>query len=343
MKLAFDIFNKNNTDNIYNSSIDQKLMDKILSSNLIVSNKSDDWYTNFNRFGFIDPTNIITGAREYLFFTKPDLNIFTGSKYDELKLNSDIAHYPIFNTAFERYKNVLSQLQYSVRDKTNTKNPFMCLLSNAVTSTLDLPGITADNTESSQTIYGTTIAYRGHSLKSDNGYDFTLSFTDSRYLEVYMLAKLYDEYMRLIKIGVAAPKQEYIINRIIPEQFSIYKFITADDGETIIVSAKITGVSMMDVPRSDIADIPTDGNIKFSLSFHGQFVEDMSTVIYSDFNKVTIGNPNGPFVNAYNKDTGHVNNEWAKYPVIVEASSNKRAANGLGNKEYKLKWTNTKK
>ena len=37
------------------------------------------WYTKFNRFGYINPYNE-TANREYLFFTKPDLNIFSDDK-----------------------------------------------------------------------------------------------------------------------------------------------------------------------------------------------------------------------------------------------------------------------
>ena len=46
-------------------------------------------------------------------------------------------------------------------------------------------------------LYGTSIAYRGHSYKSDVGFDFSLSFEDTPQLEVYTLAKTYDEYHRL--------------------------------------------------------------------------------------------------------------------------------------------------
>ena len=120
----------------------------------------------------------------------------------------------LFATVDTRYRPVLKQLQYHA----DLSTPFMCLLSNRVASSLEMPSISTDNNESSANIYGTRIAYRGHSYKSNECYSFTLSFKDSKYLEVYMLAKLYDEYHTLMKLGYIQPKTEYIENRILDEE-----------------------------------------------------------------------------------------------------------------------------
>lgn len=338
--MSFDIFNpsSNKTIRCGDKSIKIDSIDKVLSSNLIIPKKNVNWYTKFNRFGCIDPVTTNSEHREYLFFTKPDLNIFNGSAYSELTLNPSLKNYPIFVDAFKRYKNVLVQLEGSVSDSTNSKNPFMCILSNAVTSNLDLPSLSAESADSSSNIYGTNIQYRSHSLKSDNGYDFSLSFTDTTYLEIYHLVKLYDEFIRLMKLGAVAPKKSHIVNRILPDQFSIYKIITATDGETILFAAKITGVYFADVPRSDFGDMPQDG-IKYSLSFHGQFPEDTTPTILTDFNRVTPGSTKS-FVNTYSD--GRVNNDWVSYPVIIASESSKRSSLNLGF-NYKLKWTNKRK
>lgn len=317
-------------------------MDKLSDNgaNLIFSEPSIEWYNKCNRYGYIDPYHNDTITREFLFFTKPDLNIFKDNTCSSLV--DGVNTNPVLSEVKGRMPDVLRQLQISVPNSDGSTNPFMFLLTNAVASKLDLPGISADAQDSTVNIMGTSIQYRGHSLKSDNGYDFSLSFKDTAYLEVYSLAKCYDEYMRLIKLGEASPKKEYIEARIIPEQFSIYKFLVGSDGETIIYYAKLTGCYFTDVPRTDMGD-PGNEGFKYSLSFHAQFVEDMSPYILSDFNRV---------VNKYCEKTNYlpvfnedsvINNNWAKYPKIIRADvSNpvygKRVARRGVNYDYFLKW-----
>ena len=362
--MAFDIFGndskldktikyKNSDGSEKKFTINNKDLANTLAAQNIFTKEDMKWYTKFNRYGYINPYNE-TANREFLFFTKPDLNIFTadGADYNALTLNPDLQNIPIFTDAAVRYRNSLTQLQSSVRDINNRlDNPFMCLLSNYVTSRLDLPSITADTTESSANMYGTTIQYRGHSLKSDTGYDFNLSFTDNKNLDLYMLVKLYDEYIRLQKAGEVSPRKRYIIRRILAEQFSIYKFIVGADGETILYFAKATGVYFADVPRGDMGDPGQDG-FKFSLSFHAQFIEDSNPSILSDFNILTrkVNNDRVDFsicdgtMPVYNKDLSVVNNNWAGLPYIARVDNNsdvraaKAAREDHGNYIYLLKW-----
>jgi hypothetical protein len=313
-----------------------------LASNGIFSKDDISRYNKFSRFGYIDPYNTDQVIREFLFFTKPDLYLYEGSSYNNVTLNSNLINIPFFVDANRRCKDALLQLQYSVTDSNGSKNPFMYLLSNTVTSKLDLPGISADSKESTSNIMGTSIQYRGHSLKSDNGYDFSLSFTDTASLEVYTLLKVYDEYMRLIKTGETEPKQTYIINRIIPEQFSIYKFLIGSDGETILYYAKLTGCYFTDVPRSDFGDPGNDG-FKFSASFHAQFVEDSNPMILEEFNRISpAGTKNASnAVPTYNTVSLSVDNRWVRFPKIVSVSAaggDKQVARRGTTRDYRIKW-----
>ena len=345
--MSFDPLD-NNSDNVlsgYNApgtnqsiSISNDEMDKILAANLIFPRRQIEWYTKFNKFGCIDPFNSVTANREYLFFTKPDLNIFANSRDSSGGLISELEDFVLFNDAYKRYRPVLELLESSV----NTDRPFNCLLSNAVTSKLDLPSLQANTDTVTPNIYGTTITYRGTSIKSDNAYDFSLSFTDTIFTEIYMFAKLYDKYINLCKLGYVSPKKTYIENRILPEQFSIYKFIVGDDGETILFACKFIGVCLTDVPRSDFSDPAQDG-FKYSLSFTAQFVEDELPVVVKDFN-IVAGQGNsaakGTPQPVYDPFIGAVNNDWASYPYIEIADSKTRQSVGLGTYNYKLKWGN---
>lgn len=319
-------------------------LNKVLRSNGFYSRQyiADHQYSDFNRFGYLNPYTTDTSNREYLFFTKPDLNIFGENdsitcNTDNLIMNSALrSASTLFATVDTRYRPVLKQLQYHA----DLSTPFMCLLSNRVASSLEMPSISTDNNESSANIYGTTIAYRGHSYKSNQGHSFTLSFKDSKYLEVYMLAKLYDEYHTLMKLGYIQPKTEYIENRILDDQFSIYKIVVGEDGETILYYAKFTGVFITDVPRGDMGEIPQDG-ITFSLSFYSQFVKDMDPYILVEFNRITPVDAmevSKTFSHSYG-----VNNTWVNRPHIEYAESEIRGHDGLDKNTFKLKWYNTKK
>lgn len=343
----FNIFNNVSSDYYAEEikdagNIKNEDMKNILASNLIFPENSIDEFNTFNRFGYLNPTIASTANREYLFFTKPDLNIFDGNSYSS-PLASGLGNSPLFSNAYDRYKTILGQLQYSATPLNGFSTPFNCILSNYVKSRLELPNISAEIIQTSSNIYGTNISYRSHSLKSDNGFDFNLTFSDSKNLEIYMMVKLYDEYIRMMKLGRVAPKKKYIINNILSDQFSIYKFVVSDDGETIIYWAKVTGVFFTDVPRGDFSEAPQDG-FKYSLSFHGQFVDDMKPEIFTDFNMVSPGATNGNYLDIYNSSLGIVDNSWAKYPVVVKYKSNKRGSAGVGNNIiYKLKWTNKRK
>lgn len=371
--MAYDVFGQNyESDNfVVNDTkgrqrgfINSNDMRKTLAANGLFASEDIQLYQKFNRYGYSNPFNE-TENREYLFFTKPDLNIFkvddtaSSKQYNALELNDTLKNIPIFTDAAQRYKPSLTQLQSSVNSLGNVSSPFMTILTNTVTSRLDLPTISADTSDSSSNMYTTAIQYRSHSLKSDNGYDFTLSFTDTKYLDVYMLVKLYDEYIRLQKAGTIGPRKTYIVNSILSEQFSIYKFIVGADGETILYFAKLTGVFFTDVPRGEFGDPGKDG-FKYSLSFHSQFVEDSNPAILSDFNLLTgkIGTvkaTNGNMIrgvsfvddgglNAPVFDPGiGVNNSWVNSPYVVRIDSRdlraaKAARNDHGNYLYLLKW-----
>ena len=334
--------------------IQHKDLQEMMNRNLIfdtVSNK-ELWYTYFNRYGWINIFENDQICREYIFFTKPDLYIFDvykGSKnYANASLCESLKNSPVFVEAAANHRAALSELQSSCYGP-GGHCFLMKLLTNCVTSKMDLPGISSEFTRSTQTVHGSGIDYRTHSMKSDFSYDFTLSFRDTAYLDIYYLAKCYDEYIRLAKLGEIDfhenYKQNYIINHIIPEQFSVYKFLVGSDGETILYYAKATGVSIVDVPRSEFGD-PGNEGFKYSLSFHANFVEDSTPDIINEFNLISPGSMSlATHMNVMTIDG--VNNAPAKYPVIVKATgadgANKRTTRRRGKDgyDYLLKWTNT--
>lgn len=325
-------------------------MNEVLWVNGIYNRSDIEWYSKFNRFGCLDPYNAINGSKEYLFFTKPDLNIVNpGTNI----LNPELANQPYFNELIQRYPDVIGQLQKS--NGIGDQGPFMAILSNSVKNTLELQGITTSTIDTPATIYGTAYNYRGWGYSSDEKQEFSLEFEDTRYLEIYNLLKAYEEYERLKHLGMVTPPNidnapvingkcfsYYIKNKILHDQFSVYKFIVAEDGETIIYYAKLWGVFFKNVPREAFSDMNTDGGLKYVVDFEAAFVDDLNPTILTDFNTLTYNYVSRTKdLPIYNKDIKMINGAWAKIPVISKVHrKNSKAWNEPNsmNYTYKLKW-----
>lgn len=321
---------------------------RVLGSNKIFSRLDIRLYDEFTRFGYFNLYSQEQVLREYLFFTKPDLNLLTtdGGNLANRGYTADgenavsLRNIPYFKDAFNRNKYAMAQLQSSCRI---ISSPFMNILTNSVTSKLDLPSINAETQEVTPNIMGGTMQYRGHSHKSDNGFDFSLSFNDSSYLEIYTMVKIYDLYYRLIKTGEHTPIDKYVFNDIDSGQFSIYKFLVTDDAETIIYWAKLTGVFFTDVPRGDFGD-PTEFG-KYSLNFHAQWIDDNNPIHLIEFNNLV-----APYTSHFpdydtiaTGDYAGVDNNWVKMPYIAKITdgrSKRRSPSGSEQThyDYRLKW-----
>lgn len=307
---------------------------RVVAANGLHKESQEELYHRFNRMQTLDPTRRLNGYKEYLFFTKPNLLIYNTTNGNGLY--SHVANDPLFQYASVHYPNVLRQLQYNSEA---AGYPFMNLLSNTVKNNLDLPEIKASqDIETAANIYGTKITYRNTSYSQDDQYEFNLDFEDSKYLEVYMLFKIYDEYERKKQYGNIAPDTSYVIRKIIHDQFSIYKFIVDEDGTSLVFWAKLTGVYPKGVPREAFADLPSEGGLKYSVPFKATFVEEMKPELLTDFNKVTeafFGNGRTK-IPIWDKDLQAVNPDWPICPRIKEAVANDASIHPV--QRPKLEW-----
>lgn len=328
-------------------------------------------YNNFNRFGYngiIDPYNIPTVTKEYVFFTKPDLNILVQNNGDSSypDLNKSLVNYPFFRDAYSRYRSVLEDLcwSHSVRKSDtislannmntknlyyNTRSNFIPLLSNTLVSTVPLPDRNAEYVETNGNVYGTKIRYRDRSTGTKN-FNFSLEFQDTRFYEVYMFFRIYDEYINLKNLGIVAPKSRQIWRKILHDQFSIYKITVDEDGTTITHFVKYTGVMPMSVPSSMFSDMnSTEPKGRFSIEFSAFDVEDMNPYMLREFNAVSASPLNGianlmrlKECELYDYENGHGNGDWPKYPYIywsnLENGSQYIDTTNSGPRKYFLRW-----
>lgn len=301
-----------------------------LHSALMYNRNEMDSYTKFSRYLYVDPYNSLTSNKEYVFFTKPNLHLFENN--DDAHLNKEIANIPLFMEAHSKYRPALRQLQ---RDNSIGKlqTPFMNLLTDSIRSSVDLPTITADKIETSANVYGTNISYMWASYTSDEGHDFSVEFEDTKFLEVYMLFKLWNEYSRKKSLGLVTPPNEnYIWNKELHDQVALYKFIVGEDNETIIHYSKMYGVYPTSAPREVFGSLNKDGNLNFTVSFHAEFVEDMEPLILTDFNDLTKGYASNASTKPVYKN-GRINGDWVTMPFIRQYDT---VINKIS--PYKLKW-----
>ena len=160
----------------------------------------------FYRYPRADPYNYVDGAKEYLFFTKPDLPLLK----DPTSLIQPADKIPYFADLIqsEGYrKSVFYNLCASAAAEAGDihKCPFIRILSNRKTSNMDIPDIQVDELESAVNMYGTKILYPKSSQASDEGVDFSIEFEDTRFCEIYHLWKVYDIYRQLKWKGVLGP------------------------------------------------------------------------------------------------------------------------------------------
>ena len=298
-------------------------------------------YNKTFRFGLSNPYGAIATAREYLFFTRPDLHILpmddNGVVISSGELNSTLADIPFWVDLFNTRKDTtLKSLQLSV----GSADPFNHLLQNQVISNLDVPALNSEMIDTPTNMYGVGYSYRGSSEASDDNPEFSLEFKDTRYLDTYMFFKAYEEYETLKHHGVISPSKYYTVNKILHDQFAIYKFIVDEDMETIIYYGKMYGVVPKSLPRDVFSNPNFDNGISYSVDFRAAFYEDMRPDIIADFNKLSL-----PYYNAqpyqitpHNRILDHADMRPAKAAYIIKETDTEAAKASPVGYVYKLKW-----
>ena len=310
---------------------------KKIMANHGISDKyeNDQLYTKFTRFGVLDPKNTLLNTKEFVFITKPDLALLETNSNELNPVISGNAN-GLFMDAKRRYLPVMKQLQYSADES----HPFMNMLSNSLTSTVDLPGISMDTVDSGVNVFGTKISYVGTPYKSDENHSFTLEFEDTKYLDVYMLFKLYAEYEKLkwngaLKFQNHQRWKNYVVNKVLHDQFSVYKFIVSDDGYRLLFWARLTGCYPTSVPRDAFSDTREGGPQKISVSFNSHFCREMDPIILFQFNSLVANAlKDCRESQIFDYDNHMVNGDWPTIPYIY-ISDNQSYSH---QREYYLRW-----
>ena len=330
---------------------------RLRRSNLLYNRSEFAWYEGFNRFGSLDPYNKLQTTREYTFFTKPDLHIFNENTNI---LQPAFSNDPFFVDMANRYPYVCHQLQKSSKSGISSidNSPFMTILSNGITNTLDVDNISAGEMDNAANMWGTSISYRKDGWTSDENFDFSLEFEDTKFLEIYHLAKIYEEYHRSFVDGDIYPPNldgskvydnganfnSYIKNKELHDTFAVWRFILDEDMESIIFWAYVCGAYINNVPREALNDISNNTGLKMTLDFKSFCVEDGNPLSLIHFNKLITDSYGAPDINniipIYDDNIDGIDGSWASHPYIirVDADDNKWYRSKGMKYKYKLVW-----
>ena len=318
------------------NDIDNTKYTGILHSANIFRRNEIDLHHKVYRFGLFNPYGTLTNTREFLFFTKPDLNIYkrndTTGAVTKSALNENLEDIPFGRDLLKSRKNTIEMLQLS----SNSEDNFNHLLQNQVISNLDIPGLSAETVDTPVNMYGVGFSYRGSSEASDDSFDFSLEFRDDKWLDTYYFFKAYEEYENLKHHGLIRPWKKYIEDKIIHDQFAIYKFLVDEDMETIIYYAKFYGVMPKSLPRDVFSSSNFDNGLSYSIDFKAAFFEDMKPEIIQDFNYDSKNYYNSlPYrIDIYNDILDRADNRPAKAAYVETVTSNISPTGYL----YKLRW-----
>ena len=245
-----------------------------------------DWFYNFNRFRLIHPNSVLANSKGYIFFTRPDLNLVSPSG-----ATSDIGL--LISVMSQQHSGIIAGLQKSPNMSGATfdnAHKFIPLLSNRCTG-IDINDEQLETKEVNDTYTGWKLNYGTTTIKSKAAGQVTTSFIDDEQLSIYLTFKLWEEYISSVSRGIIDPQNNYIKTLQLDYANSIYYFLTAEDGQSIIFWTKFTGCIPTNIPSSNFADnIDTPIRMpKYSITWQYAFKHDYDPYTLAEFNNLANG------------------------------------------------------
>lgn len=283
------------------------ISEKDIKSNHNMNYNDMDNIRKINRFGVQYHEGQLESTTGKIFMTRPDLNILSGSG-----LTRQAGLLPVFLQAYNDYIDIIRTLTID----TNITSPFINMITNYAEN-FSTQDVVLETEKVGETFMGYSISYATHNIRSKNNGEISIKYTDNRYLEIYRLHKIWTEYISYVKRGNLSPKEKYIIDRIIDYQSSLYYFLLAEDGETIIYCSKYIGVFPKNTPDSAFSwDRGQVKSLDYNISYNYTFKDDYDYIrIFKEFNDIT--KASGRPVEIYNRETYDLGNTWVNNAYIT--------------------------
>lgn len=265
--------------NIYDP--DKRLADIRDKHNIFTAARSNAYYYEthyYNRFKIQNPNLALSSSFAHVFFVRPDLNILkriaktdagsaTGNRF---MLSDGAMHDAEIAVAWKNNPDMIKQL---ILDN-GMNHKFMLSLSNAVES-FSLGDENLKTDTAGETWTGHKIAYGKHNIEGKTAGSFTITYSDTRNLDIYHINKLWMDYISKVYRGELEPRSvlydkktqtypmvangcdgkmySYTDDKILDYATAVYYILTAEDGETIIFWSKYFGVFPTNAPSSSFS------------------------------------------------------------------------------------------
>ena len=285
-------------------------------------------WNKFNRFRLDFPDSYLSKTVGYVFFTRPALNIFTD---DGKKLRGGLATDPFWTSMRETQQASLK----SLTSHWSNTHDFHNRLTNYALS-FEVPDEVLKTEEHGESLIGHKMMYGISNVESNTAGTFTVNYKEDPTYSIYNIHKIWVEYITRIHKGkiLCNPKHRYL--KILDYASSVYFFLCAGDGETILFWSKYFGVFPTSVPSSGASW--TKGSspktIDHSVNYAYSLKEDMDVTTLFEFNRL----------NRTSGTTGNFNYEPIYNPHIMRSGltftgSPFVQSQGSGyNKHYKLRF-----
>lgn len=234
-----------------------------------------------NRFHLIDSAAAPPSRRNFIFMTRPDLNIFeldssTGKIRNYDTLNSELRVLPYFDYVKKfqtTTSDVLKTLEFydmpeSMPRESDFHTPWLNIITNQAQS-YNVNPRNIDTTTSAETFHGHTIKYASPSFSHETGGTVSIQFNERRDLSLYHTIRAWVEYMNSLAIGKISPKRTHIMNAEIDYAVSLFYISTDETMENILYWEKLMGVFPTSVPDEFFGwnDVGIDFNSGYSVEF----------------------------------------------------------------------------
>lgn len=266
-----------------NDNPDRKLMihHGVSESITDLPDVNNDTMNAFNRYYKIFPDDESTAVLNYIFIVRPDLN-----------MDYCVENDPYYSNLAVQCPRVPMSLTQSSRSST-LPMPHHHFIPWLVPRTVNnqLPDFSLKTYDYEQPFTNFHNTYAGNANDSRSGASMTLTFRETKKMEVTKLFDAWVKYIDGVNLGYYSPKSEYtqakILNggAMLDYTTSVYQFGVLPSGSEIVFAHKTTGLFPTEVPISSWAHEgrPTE-NSTISITFSGGFPEAFDPSIFADFN-----------------------------------------------------------
>ncbi len=278
------------------SAKNKKIADLIrFYQNQTHGNKSSYELQYFDRLYSIIPNQELSGLCQYVFFVRPDLNIYASDDKDgktllkqsskQIKSGYHSVSYPAEDQFIRYMQQCYPNTLRSLTSQLPGAHDFIPFLVGR-TESLQIPDYSIQDYSLTQPYTGYTIPYASHAKKSTTGGSFDVTFREDKALRIHKLFQTWLYYIDAVTTNKFEPKLKHIRHNKMDYATSVYCITCAPDAETILFWTKYVGAFPTVNPNSNLSfNLRGSVDNKITITFNYFKAEVLDPYILVDFNK----------------------------------------------------------